>query len=295
MNDISSGWPLPVEGIRFITPDFLVRKLAAHPLTQDCYPLGFGYYPNATNHRMERRHHDDNLLMFCTHGSGEARLGSQHYRIHAGELLLLPRGQSHIYQSAPNDPWTLYWFHFDGLHSDLMMDRLQQLAEGPVLQTGLQAKLLSDFGSLMSLRDGGYQLDNFIYASNHIAQMLSYVALVIRPRLKLKSGSYLDLDRIHSLMQENLHQHLDLDTIAASASISKYHFSKKYKELTGYSPIQHFIHLKMQHACYQLDISDKSIQEVAAQLGYDDAYYFSRLFSKILGVSPTQYRAHKHR
>ncbi|MCL6417229.1 AraC family transcriptional regulator [Aestuariirhabdus sp. Z084] len=244
---------------------------------------------------MERRNHDDNLLMFCTHGAGETWFGRQHHHIHAGELLLLPRGQAHSYQASTQNPWTLYWFHFDGLHSDLMMDRLQQLAEGPVLKTGLQAKLLSDFGSLMSLRDGGYQLDNFIYASNHIAQMLSFIALVIRPRLKLKSGSYLDLDRIHSLMQENLHQHLDLDTIAASVSLSKYHFSKKYKELTGYSPIQHFIHLKMQQACYQLDISDKSIQEVAAQLGYDDAYYFSRLFSKILGVSPSQYRAHKHR
>ncbi len=295
MRDISSGWPLPDEGIRFITPDFLVRKLATHPLTQNCYPLGFGYYPNAQNHQMERLQHDDNLLLFCTQGEGEARIAHQNFRLLTGELLLLPRGKAHSYQASRQQPWTLYWLHFDGLTSDLMMDRLLQLAEGAVLKTDLQAKLLGDFGSLMNLRDGGYQLDNFIHASHHIAQMLSFIALISRPRLKLKSGRYLDLDRIHSLMQEKLHQQLDLDTIAASVSLSKYHFSKKYKELTGYSPIQHFIHLKMQSACYQLDISDKSVQEVAAELGYDDAYYFSRLFSKVLGISPSQYRAHKHR
>ena len=33
-----------------------------------------------------------------------------------------------------------------------------------------------------------------------------------------------------------------------------------------------------------------SIQEVAAQVGYDDAYHFSKLFKKRYGVSPSQAR-----
>ena len=33
-----------------------------------------------------------------------------------------------------------------------------------------------------------------------------------------------------------------------------------------------------------------SIQEVAAQVGYDDAYHFSKLFKKRYGISPSQAR-----
>jgi YesN/AraC family two-component response regulator len=37
--------------------------------------------------------------------------------------------------------------------------------------------------------------------------------------------------------------------------------------------------------------TSKSIQEIAYELGYDDALYFSRVFKKRIGVSPTTYRA----
>ncbi|HET8705548.1 MAG TPA: helix-turn-helix transcriptional regulator, partial [Pseudomonadales bacterium] len=72
--------------------------------------------------------------------------------------------------------------------------------------------------------------------------------------------------------------------------LSKFHFSKKYKALTGHSPIQHFIHLKMEQACYLLDISDQAVSLISQQLGYDDPHYFSRLFKKVIGVNPSQYR-----
>ena len=47
-----SKWPLPDAGIRFLTPSFMVEKLARHPLTKDCYPTAMGYYPAAAGHRM---------------------------------------------------------------------------------------------------------------------------------------------------------------------------------------------------------------------------------------------------
>jgi AraC-like DNA-binding protein len=91
-------------------------------------------------------------------------------------------------------------------------------------------------------------------------------------------------------MKSNLHGDLELDTLAELAHLSKFHFSKRYKEITGYAPIQHFIHLKMERACYLLDVSSRSVAEVAEAVGYDDAHYFSRLFKKVTGLSPREYR-----
>jgi AraC-like DNA-binding protein len=61
--------------------------------------------------------------------------------------------------------------------------------------------------------------------------------------------------------------------------------------LTGHSPIQHFLHLKIQHACLLLDTSENSIKQIAGEVGYNDAYYFSRLFKQVMGVSPSGYRS----
>ena len=92
-------------------------------------------------------------------------------------------------------------------------------------------------------------------------------------------------------MLEHIGQQLDLDTLAAIAKLSKFHFANKYKSLTGYSPIKHFLNMKMEHACHLLDSSNLSVQGVAAALGYDDPLYFSRMFNKTIGMSPRAYRS----
>ena len=91
-------------------------------------------------------------------------------------------------------------------------------------------------------------------------------------------------------MRENLHQDLNLDTLAHYSQLSKFHFAKKFKELTDTSPIQYFINMKIQQACFQLDNTQETIKQIAASLGYHDPYYFSRLFKKMVGMSPKQYR-----
>ena len=101
----------------------------------------------------------------------------------------------------------------------------------------------------------------------------------------------LDLDSIQAFMQDNINQHIDLAALAGVAHLSKYHFSKRYKALTGYSPIKHFLHMKIEYACQLLDSSEMSIKTIAATLGYADSLYFSRLFSKTIGLSPRAYRS----
>ena len=39
-----------------------------------------------------------------------------------------------------------------------------------------------------------------------------------------------------------------------------------------------------------LRFSDKRMDEISSELGFDDANYFSRLFKKVEGMSPSEYR-----
>ena len=287
---IISQWPLPTDGIRFLAPEFMLAYLADHPLARDCYPVAQGYYPVAAGHRMEREQHLDHLLIYCVAGSGSIDAEGLSANIKAGDLVVLPKHTPHRYQADRNDPWTIYWLHFDGHLSEQFLQAVTHSAPAAtLLAIGMQAKLIGDFDAMLEIRRTGYDPRNFIHISNLLRQLLSYLG-ALKPMTTTRAGVYFDLDAVHALMQEKLHGQLELDELAQRVNLSRYHFSAKYKAITGQSPIQHFLHLKMEHACYLLDISGNSIKEISRNLGYEDSYYFSRLFKKIVGVAPRQYR-----
>ncbi|TBL69945.1 helix-turn-helix transcriptional regulator [Paenibacillus thalictri] len=55
--------------------------------------------------------------------------------------------------------------------------------------------------------------------------------------------------------------------------------------------IVHYIHqLRVQRAKHLLEESKLPIQEIAREIGIDDAFYFSKIFKQIEGVPPSKYR-----
>jgi AraC-like DNA-binding protein len=286
---VSSGWPLSLGGIRFFVPMFIVRQLREHPLTLGLFPQALGYYPQAAGHEMRREEHEDCLLMYITAGKGTLQVGRQAQCLTAGDLIILPRGVAHYYAADATDPWSLYWVHFDGtlLHQWLALLNLPEQVWH--LHLGWQPKLIADFQSLLRVRQTGYRFDVFVHASVLLGQIISSIAL-LHQQARSRLAHTLDLQEVQSQMEASLYGKLDLDTLARAARLSKFHFIRKYRELTGYAPIQHFIHMKMELACRLLDMSPLSITEVALQMGYEDTHYFSRLFRRVIGLSPTAYR-----
>ena len=58
--------------------------------------------------------------------------------------------------------------------------------------------------------------------------------------------------------------------------------------------IRHLINIRLERAKELLEQGQTgSIQEVAAAVGYEDAYHFSKLFKKRYGISPSQAKGEK--
>ncbi len=285
-----SKWPLPGRGIRFLTPAFMLKKLQEHPLTRDCYPTAMGYYPKASGHRMHRARHDDNLIIYCVDGSGMLTAGERRAEVAAGDLILLPQGIGHDYAASPCQPWSVYWVHFRGDSSRTFLEHLGYREDRLLARVGVSPALLGAFNSLLSVRKTGYSSRAFINAANQLRHLMTLFASETS-RHEGEQQASLDLEALRTYMLENIHQQLDLDSLAAVAHLSKYHFAVRYKALTGYPPIRHFLHLKIEYACQLLDSTELSIKAIAVELGYGDPLYFSRLFTKTMGISPRAYRS----
>lgn len=240
---------------------------------------------------MRRERHDDWLLLYCVDGRAELEAQGRVHGVEAGDLLMLPCGTPHAYRADADTPWTIYWVHFLGEEAGVFMDNIVNPAASPVLSVGVRSALVSGFRKTIELMDGasGNSIEAFIHAGSHLRQMLTFLILTSSGAVQNASDRKF-LENVDAMMQNHIDGHLTLEELARQASMSKYHFAKKYSTLAKQSPIDRFIRLKMQKACRLLDTSTAHIDEIGARLGYDDPYYFSRAFKKIQGCSPRQYR-----
>ncbi len=81
-----------------------------------------------------------------------------------------------------------------------------------------------------------------------------------------------------------------LDDYAALCKMSKFHFLRIFKEITGASPVEYKTRIRMEHARELLEDLSLSVSEVGLRVGYSSPSYFCDAFKKKTGMSPLQYR-----
>lgn len=92
------------------------------------------------------------------------------------------------------------------------------------------------------------------------------------------------------LIHENVAARHTRESLAAVAHLSPSRFAAVFKAALGMAPIDYVVKLRMQRAQQLLQAGEYSVEQVASQVGFQDAFYFSRLFKAHFGCSPAKYR-----
>lgn len=91
-------------------------------------------------------------------------------------------------------------------------------------------------------------------------------------------------------VEEHYMQPVALEDIARHVGLNETYLSSIFKKQTGRSLIDFLTFTRVQHAKELLISHDKSINEIAEEVGFNDAKYFTKRFKKLTGVSPNEYR-----
>lgn len=96
--------------------------------------------------------------------------------------------------------------------------------------------------------------------------------------------------KVLEYVQNHLFEKISVDDCAKIASLSKYHFVRKFKDTVGMSLINYVNFLRMRRAQSDLAFTAKNIKCISNDLGYEDVNYFTRIFHKQTGMTPSAYR-----
>ena len=102
--------------------------------------------------------------------------------------------------------------------------------------------------------------------------------------------------RLQAMMQY-IHDHymeeITLETIAASASISKSGALHIFQSGIHCSPVAYLIQYRLAQAAEQLCTTQKLVSSIAEETGFTSSGYFCRKFRQYYHMSPNEYRKKK--
>ena len=91
-------------------------------------------------------------------------------------------------------------------------------------------------------------------------------------------------------MLATLDSPFDLDSTAGVATLSRYHFVRQFRGLTGESPQRFHLRLRLQRAAWSLTSGDEPVTGIALAAGFGSVDSFARAFHRIYDVTPTSFR-----
>ncbi|MGC9944532.1 MAG: AraC family transcriptional regulator [Verrucomicrobiota bacterium] len=96
--------------------------------------------------------------------------------------------------------------------------------------------------------------------------------------------------QISNWMAEHMAEDFDLNQLAAQAGVSKFYFSRLFKNAMGVSPSRYLLTLRMDEAKRLLRETKRSVVDVALDVGFANPSHFARFFRRETGHSPSDYR-----
>jgi AraC-like DNA-binding protein len=130
--------------------------------------------------------------------------------------------------------------------------------------------------------------------SDDVAFRLAESALTISP--EDHSGQVIsnrDRQRVLSAVNYIEHAFCDtcsVDTLANVSGLSRYHFMRLFKAVTGQSANQYVINTRLRAAAARITETGAPVSEIAFDVGFNDISHFNTCFRMMFGRTPSQMR-----
>lgn len=136
------------------------------------------------------------------------------------------------------------------------------------------------------------ELEAELIALNVVAQVAR--AIAGRDASELRGTGRAPAERITRAIEfllDHLADPVKLSDVAEASGLSRYHFSRAFKEMTGESPMRFLLTRRIVRARSLLADPSKSLAGVAQECGFASQSHFTTLFRQEVGRTPGAYRS----
>lgn len=231
--------------------------------------------------------------------------GQETYHLCPGDIFIIPGGELHHLIAPPSGRRLIFLFEFNLLSRIKGFSYLTSYLSQPVLINRSSCRpIYAEEADIIS------QLCRDYFQNDNLREMMIYSKLLAffvnyaRYRMSMEEESAYSLstetrqkdlmeklNAVLNYLDEHFAEDLTLEKAADVAGFSKFHFSRLFKQCSGYNFYDYLCYKRIKSAEMLLSKPGISITEVALQSGFSSLSTFNRTFKKLKGCTPTEYRS----
>lgn len=242
---------------------------------------------------LERSEEGRLVFQYTLGGKGAIRIGKKTQLLAKGDAFFVQIPSDHCYYlPEESNRWDFIYITFYGREA-LHHFHLIKEKYGQILHLDQRARPIKHIFRMLEKVETtginhGYEASGYAYS--FLMECLHFLEYEQQQAHQLP----LAIANAVSFIEENYTADISLDDIVAISGLSKYHFTRLFGHAVKQTPIQYLTKVRIQHALELLQDNEKTIEEIAKEVGYTSSNYFSKVFKNLLNESPSNYRQNKY-
>jgi len=245
--------------------------------------------------------HDFHELVLVYSGKATHLTTAGDRDIQSGDLVSVKPDQAHGYKNIKN--LILMNIHikpefFEDVHSlkllpafETMFGQETETDTAPVIQFRLSYGIFSKAKELVENANVELSSRSDGYKAMVLSLIQEFIVLLLRSKKEqTRSGFALNTTTLFDYVRHNYKSPLCMGDLTSISGMSESNVLRAFKQYMSCSPFQYISKLRLEAAQDALIQTDRSITDIAHELGFNDSNYFTRLFRKYFSFSPREYR-----
>ncbi|MBX3240919.1 MAG: helix-turn-helix transcriptional regulator [Chitinophagaceae bacterium] len=148
-------------------------------------------------------------------------------------------------------------------------------------------------GNILQTMQAEFQSQEIGFTTR-INQLLHDLIILTTRHLTSQNSSRRDFPqsfiKLEQTLRDNLSHQWTVDEMAVLMALGATAFSERVKNFTGFSPLNYLINIRISEAIKLLKQSDRSVTDIALEVGFYSSQHFATTFKKLTGYTPSEFR-----
>ncbi len=272
-------------------------------------PLNLVCYRFDTSHLVAPNYHDYLEISYAFEGEGVFYVGDRSFRFASGDVVLMGNTQMHRLEVSAGQRLNVICVFFlpeflcrsdaattESEYLSLFVTQPVASSEGCFVCTDGDGRMLNILRGMereMRVKDAYYQQATKVLLLQLLLTILRSHGHLLPNKEETGNEATAWTERLQpviSFVHARVGEKITNADLASAAHMSPSYFCRFFKRMTGMTPTNYILRVRIDAARKLLLETDMSVTQIAFRVGFENHSYFDKVFKRLTGATPRDFR-----